>query len=57
MYVSSTRRATSGLSRSAPKNQVADTLSKPLGWAMFEQSVTALAAADVEDVAVWEIVD
>ena len=39
------------------KNHVADTLSKPLGRAMFEQSVTALAAADVKDVAVREIVD
>ena len=39
------------------ENQVADTLSKPLGRAMFEQSVTALAAADVKDVAVREIVD
>ena len=29
------------------ENQVTDTLSKPLGQAMFEQSVTALAAADV----------
>ena len=39
------------------EDQVADTLSKPLGRAMFEQSVTALAAADVKDVAVREIVD